>query len=138
MNNLIYLLNLDNFIFDLFLSSLFFINLYLMQLHTRVNKRDLFLDFEFAHWTYSVFWCKKPFKDQKPNSEFLGLSLSTTRLFFIRFQDKSGCNNILLRMVFLDTIDIIAMSVSGKFCVNLKFLLKTLHNIFGNMIVQNL
>ena len=24
----------------------------------RVSKRDLFLDFEFAHWTDSVFWCK--------------------------------------------------------------------------------
>ena len=25
---------------------------------SRVSKRDLFLDFEFAHWTDSVFWCK--------------------------------------------------------------------------------
>ena len=24
----------------------------------RVSKKDLFLDFEFAHWTDNVFWCK--------------------------------------------------------------------------------
>ena len=27
-------------------------------LYIRVSKRDHFLDFEFAHWTDSVFWCK--------------------------------------------------------------------------------
>ena len=27
-------------------------------MHIRVSKRDLFLDFKFAHWTDNVFWCK--------------------------------------------------------------------------------